>query len=312
MKQALVNALIKRARSDERLCFLTGDLGFSMLEPLRDALGGRFINAGIAEQNMMSVAAGLCQSGLRPWVYSIAPFCYARPFEQIRNDICLHNLPVRIIGGGAGFGYGTAGPTHHALEDCCVMSVLQNMTVYAPSFTSDFETLIGRLSEDAAPAYVRLARNEIPHGANPPAEFGTFRQLAAGTRGMILGLGAMACVGWDVHLRLPEGCRPSVWACSVLPFGPGEITGALARQIEDAEWLLVAEDHAANGGLGGHLARAILEAGLRPKKYVHRYAKGYLSGLYGSQEFHREENGLSPEALVKLVAVLNGPAGKGE
>ncbi len=116
MRNILTTTLVKHAtRSD--FAFLTGDLGFGALEPLREVAGDRFINTGIAEQNMISVASGLGRIGFAPWVYSIAPFIYARPFEQIRNDICLHRLPVCLIGNGGGYGYGVMGATHHALED---------------------------------------------------------------------------------------------------------------------------------------------------------------------------------------------------
>lgn len=301
MRQAFVKAFIKLAERDEKLCFLTGDLGFAMLEPIREVLGDRFINAGISEQNMMSVAAALGRSGMRPWVYSIAPFCYARPFEQVRNDICLHDLPVRIIGGGGGFGYGAAGPTHHALEDCAAMGALRNMIVYAPSFASDLWDIVRILSDCRHPAYVRLARDETPAGASPPPSFSVFRQLAQGTRGVVVGLGAMACVGWDAHIRLSRNEKPSSWACSRLPFGEDDLGDALIDQLDEAEWLLVLEDHVASGGLGGHLARRILEMGLRPKKLIHRCVAGYPSGLYGSQDFHREENGLSVRSIIELV-----------
>ena len=90
--------------SDSDFVFLTGDLGFMALEPLKQAIGTRFINAGVAEQNMVSVAAGLALERMNPWVYSIAPFCYARPFEQVRNDICQHDLPVKFVGNGGGYG----------------------------------------------------------------------------------------------------------------------------------------------------------------------------------------------------------------
>src|SRR6476646_2241587 len=103
MRDAFCRGLLE-AVPDPRFVFLTGDLGYKALEPLRDALGKRFINAGVAEQNMVSVAAGLAQQGFVPWVYSIAPFVYARPFEQIRNDVCLHNLPVVLVGNGGGYG----------------------------------------------------------------------------------------------------------------------------------------------------------------------------------------------------------------
>ena len=115
MRDVFCRALVKHARQQE-FVFLTGDLGFKALEPLRDSMGSRFINAGVAEQNMICVAAGLAKMGLRPWVYSIAPFVYARPFEQIRNNVCLPDLPVVLVGNGGGYGYGVMGCTHHALE----------------------------------------------------------------------------------------------------------------------------------------------------------------------------------------------------
>ena len=105
MRQRLCELLIERA-NDPKFVFLTGDVGFGLLEPLRDALGERFINAGVAEQNMVGVAAGMSAKGLEAWVYSIAPFVYARPFEQIRNDLAFHGLPVKLVGNGGGYAYG--------------------------------------------------------------------------------------------------------------------------------------------------------------------------------------------------------------
>src|SRR3954470_23670029 len=133
MRNAFCQAMVALA-ADPDFVFLTGDLGFKALEPLRDALGPRFVNAGVAEQNMVSVAAGLARTGLRPWAYSIAPFIYARPFEQIRNDVCLHRLPAVLVGNGGGYGYGVMGATHHALEDYGVLCTLPNMRVCVPAF----------------------------------------------------------------------------------------------------------------------------------------------------------------------------------
>ena len=101
MRKILCDTLVESS-GDPDFVFLTGDLGYMALEPLRDAMGPRFINAGVAEQNMVSVTAGLALTGFRPWAYSIAPFIYGRPFEQIRNDICMHDLPVVLIGNGGG------------------------------------------------------------------------------------------------------------------------------------------------------------------------------------------------------------------
>ena len=132
---------------DSNFVFLTGDLGFMALESLQIVLGPRFINAGIAEQNMVSVACGLALEGMNPWVYSIAPFCYARPFEQIRNDICHHNLPVKLVGNGGGYAYGPMGASHHALEDYGALLTLPNMRAYVPAFGEDLKTVIPILNK---------------------------------------------------------------------------------------------------------------------------------------------------------------------
>ena len=159
MRQAFCDSLM-RSQSQADFVFLTGDLGFRALEPLRDAMGPRFINVGVAEQNMVSVAAGLARQGLRPWAYSIAPFVYARPFEQIRNDICFHGLPVVLVGNGGGYGYGVMGSTHHALEDYGVLLTLMGMQVVIPAFDSDLSTLVPSLLETPAPTYLRLGVGE--------------------------------------------------------------------------------------------------------------------------------------------------------
>src|SRR5271155_5053059 len=136
MRQAFCQAMVSHAGRGD-FVFLTGDLGFMALEPLRAALGARFINGGVAEQNLVSVSAGLARAGLRPWVYSIAPFIYARPYEQVRNDLCLHQLPVVLVGNGGGYGYGVMGATHHALEDYGALLCLPHIRVYVPAFDSD-------------------------------------------------------------------------------------------------------------------------------------------------------------------------------
>src|SRR5580704_2056897 len=136
MRQAFCQAMVSHAARGD-FVFLTGDLGFMALEPLRAALGRRFINGGVAEQNLVSVSAGLARAGMRPWVYSIAPFIYARPYEQVRNDLCLHQLPVVLVGNGGGYGYGVMGATHHSLEDNGALLCLPHMRVYIPAFDSD-------------------------------------------------------------------------------------------------------------------------------------------------------------------------------
>ena len=144
MRNAFCSALVALS-AQKPFIFFTGDLGFMALEPLQHAMGERFINAGVAEQNMVSVAAGAASNGTQCWAYSIAPFIFARPFEQIRNDICLHGLPVVVVGNGGGYGYGVMGATHHALEDYGIMLTLPKMRAYVPAFDGDLRTMIERL-----------------------------------------------------------------------------------------------------------------------------------------------------------------------
>ncbi len=263
------------------------------------------IEALQAEQNMVSVAAGLARTGLRPWVYSIAPFCYARPFEQIRNDISLHDLPVRLLGNGAGYGYGVQGPSHHALEDCAVMGSLQNMRVYAPAFKDDLASLVSLLSLDTHPAYVRLGLDEGPAGVPRPA-YEPFRCIEEGATGLILAMGTLAGSIWEAILEMPESSRPALWCCSRLPYQTGDFPEVLLRKAALAPWTLVVEEHVAEGGLGGRFARAALETGIVPRRFVHRHALGYPGSCYGSQEYHRPDCGLNIASLRECAMSLSG------
>lgn len=303
MRQALVSALLSQVK-DPRFCFLTGDLGFMALEPLRDAIQERFFNMGVAEQNMISVAAGLAYTGLRPWVYSIAPFCYARPFEQIRNDICLHDLPVRLLGNGAGYGYGVQGPSHHGLEDCAVMGSLPHIRIYAPAFASDLPDLVDFLSLDPHPGYLRLGQEEGPAGVVRPA-YAPFRLLCEGSAGLILALGSLAGAIWAAFHEIPQAERPSIWCCSRLPRETKDFPEALFDRVANTSWTLICEEHVAAGGLGSSFALAALETGKLPRRFVHRHALGYPGKCYGSQEYHRRESGLSVVSLCECAALLN-------
>ena len=141
MRKEFAEAIIDLAESNEKIVFLTGDLGFMALEGVKDCLGERFINAGVAEQNMATMAASLAYEGFIPFIYSISPFITLRPYEQLRNDICLHNLPVKIVANGGGYGYGIMGSTHHNIEDIGAMRILPNMKVFVPFTKEDVSEL---------------------------------------------------------------------------------------------------------------------------------------------------------------------------
>ena len=294
MRQAFCEGLL-REHSRPEFLFLTGDLGFGALEPLRDRMAARFINAGVAEQNMVSVAAGLCRAGFRPWLYSIAPFIFARPFEQIRNDLCLHRLPAVLVGNGGGYGYGVMGCTHHALEDYGVLLTLSGMEVCIPAFDSDLATLIPRLFLARNPVYLRLGLGEQPQGWSPP-EYAAWRKLASGGGGTLIAVGPLAGAIWEHCISLPEETRPNLWCLSQLPLA--SLPEELLRDLQRSPRLLMAEEHVAHGSAGHALVTALVLSGSVPSSVRHVTALGYPSGRYGSQRFHRAECGLDAASLL--------------
>lgn len=287
----------------QRYFFLTGDLGFMALEPLRTALGRRFINAGVAEQNMVSVAAGMAAVGGTSWVYSIAPFCYARPFEQIRNDVCLNRLSVRLVGNGGGYAYGSMGATHHALEDYGVLLTLPALRAYVPAFDADVEPMVGAIAGRESPAYLRLGRSELDDESSVP-EYAAWRRLQEGRAGVLVTVGPIAGSLWRSSRDLPAIERPSIWAVSELEGDCRSVPPptALLDELEAAPVLGIVEEHVAHGGFGQQFLHFLSLSGRRAPAVLHAHAQGYPSGRYGSQRWHRQECGLDVSAILGRLA----------
>ena len=299
MRDAFAQAVIGHFSGPDTF-FLTGDLGFMALEKVRGHMAERFVNCGVAEQNMIGTAAGLAREGFRVFAYSIAPFCYARPYEQIRNDICFNRLPVILVGNGGGYAYGYMGPTHHALEDCAALLALPEIRALVPAFDADLVPMLGRARDQGGPVYLRLGYEVRPENFAAPA-YAPWRCLLAGEAGAMAALGPLAGLAVKALEALPERERPSVWAVTELPLEnlPEDFAAAVA-----AGGLAVVEEHVAQGGLGMALALALARAGSAPAAFVHRPALRYPSGRYGSQAFHRHECGLDEEGLRRAAAEL--------
>ncbi len=299
MRDALTQALLRVSGNNE-FVFLTGDLGFMALEPLRDAMGNRFVNAGISEQNMISMAAGLARSGLRPWAYSIAPFIYTRPLEQIRNDVCFHRLPVVLVGNGGGYAYGVMGPSHHALEDYGVLSTLPEMRCHIPCFAEDLSPLVDSLMTSTTPSYLRLGRDEKPTGWIPPA-YAPWRRLTDGQGPLLVAVGPLAGLYLAPILAMDASHRPKLWAAAEFPLSIAPPPSDFWQDLASSRTLVVAEEHVAQGGFGEALASLCLREGRAPGRFLHASAKGYPSGRYGSQGFHRKESGLDLDAILRRL-----------
>ena len=247
MRAQFCDAMVARALR-YNMAFLTGDPGFMALEPLKKTLGRRFINAGISEQNMLSVAAAMCKTGLEVWAYSIAPFCYARPFEQIRNDIALHGLPVKIVGNGGGYGYGVMGPTHHAIEDYGIMLTLTGMQACIPVFDEDLEAAVTVVAKNGRPTYLRLGRGEAPAGYVAPP-FAPWRRLTEGQGPVAVAIGPVAGTYVAGCLAQPEAERPELWTVSMLPVEDHPPPDTLLERLTASDRLLALRSFRASSGM---------------------------------------------------------------
>ncbi len=301
MRKEFSASIEKIAASDEKVIFLTGDLGFMALENVQEAMGARFINAGVSEQNLVSLAAGLASQGYTILCYSIAPFVVFRPAEQIRIDVCLHNMNVKIIGNGGGYGYGIMGATHHAIEDIAVLSSFQNMKCYIPFCNEDVDGLVNIMMQRKGPSYLRLGFGIKPERLELPAYSGV-RKLSSGNKITVVGMGpAILNVFKAIETGL-DAESVDLFVVSEMPLL--ELPESLLSSVEKTGKVLVVEEHVSRGGLGENLSLLLLEksAGC---KLVHRFACGYPDGLYGSQSYHQEMSGLDPEAILKTMKELS-------
>ncbi len=299
MRDELCKSLVKIS-SNKNMIFLTGDLGYSALEPLKNKLKERFINAGVAEQNMIGVAAGLASEGMDPWVYSIAPFCYARPFEQIRNDVAFHNLPVKLLGNGGGYGYGVMGPTHHAIEDYGILLTLPNFTIYLPCFNEDIESIIKLSNSNSCPTYIRLGYDES-EASYYPESFKQWRLITKGNGPIVIVAGPLATTLIEYFQNIEFKKRPNFWVLSKLPITKKTIPKELINQIKLKKNIYIIEEHVEHGGVASQLSLLFNQMNLQPKKLMNLYAKSHHFSKYGSQKFLRKKSGIDLCSIIKLL-----------
>ncbi len=278
------------AQKDKKIIFLTGDLGFNAFENLRDAIGNRFINAGVAEQNMVDVAAGMSSTGLNVWTYSIAPFLVLKTVEQIRNDICHRNLSVKLVGNGGGFGYGIMGSTHHILEDISILAPLPNIKLFIPAYSTDVAPIVEKMNAYKGPSYLRLGLSTIKSSHYSP-----FRNVLKGKKITVVVLGPL------LHnvLKAVEnlGRDVDVWSVTEIPFKTPQ---AFYTSLEKTKKLLIIEEHSLHGGFGQMVNDELMKKSTKIK-IVHLFSRGYVSKLYGSQAFHLKDTGLNSGNIEKNI-----------
>jgi transketolase len=300
VRTAFFDVLVKLADEDPRIELVVGDLGFGVVDEFAARFPDRFLNVGVAEQNMTGVAAGLALMGSVVFTYSIANFPTLRCLEQVRSDVCYHNLNVKIVAVGGGLAYGALGISHHATEDLAILRALPGMAVAAPGDPLEADEITRRLVALDGPAYLRLGKTGEPtvHSSRPEIPVGSSIRVTDGDDVAILVTGGLLPIAVAVGEALSaRGVSTRVVSMPWISPLDAHAVRAAGREVR----LVVSlEEHSIVGGLGGAVAEVLAEedsgapllrVGLPPR----------FTSTVGSQDFLRHLHGLDPASVMRRI-----------
>lgn len=302
MRNAFADEITRLAQEDERIVLLSGDIGNRLFDRFKENNAERFFNCGVAEANMMGVAAGLAMSGFRPVVYTITPFATTRCFEQIRVDACYHKAPVIIVGTGAGLSYASLGPTHHSCEDMAILRSLPEMTVLCPADAVELRHCLRQSFQLDGPVYMRIGKKGEPvvHQTEPDFQLGRAITLREGTDLCILSAGTIAPVVLEAAGMLSEtGLSTRVDSFhAVKPLD----TETLEEIFSTFPLVAVVEEHSRIGGFYGAIAEwQGIRQGRSPRLLSFAVDDVFLHEV-GSQDVARKRFGLTAENMFEKIS----------
>lgn len=257
MRNAFAHAILRLAEADPRIVLLSGDTGNRLFDPFKQAFPERFFNCGIAEANLVSLAAGLALSGLKPVAYAIAPFMTYRCLEQIRVDLCYYRLPVVLVGVGAGLAYASLGPTHHSCEDIAVLRALPHMTLLAPADSIETGLALEAALQLSGPVYLRLGKKGEPavHPEAFPFKLGEGKILKAGHDVLLISSGTATHLALQAASLL-EAHELKVQVVHQATLKPMNLSQFQSWARDFRLWVSL-EEHSLIGGLGSALAEIV-------------------------------------------------------
>jgi transketolase len=308
MRDAFVQAVDALAGRDPRVMLVTGDLGFGVLTGYASRRPKQYLNAGVAEQNMIGLATGLALEGRVVFAYSIANFPTLRPLEFIRNDAAYHDANVNVVAVGGGFSYGALGISHHATEDLAIMRALPGLTVVAPGDAWEAAEAVPALAATPGTTYLRLDRSGARSTQRPGEVFvlGRARRVREGSDVTLIATGGILGVVLEAAQALAEGgvqCR----VLSMHTLRPLDRDAVMAAARETGG-ILTVEEHAVDGGLGGAVAECCLESGTAPRVFRRIGLRAGFSSIVGSQDHLRAVYGLDAAAIAAEVRAALGVA----
>jgi len=304
MRTAFIETLFTLAKNDDRIVLITGDLGFRVVTPFMEHLPQQFVNAGVAEQNMTGMAAGMAFSGKIVFTYSIANFPTLRCLEHIRNDICYPNANVKIVAIGGGFAYGAMSITHHAVEDLGVMRMLPDMVIVAPGDPMETQKATRAVYEHDGPCYLRLGKAGEPTVHKTDIEFrlGKAIKLREGKDVTVISTGAMLQTAIRVGEQM-ETMGLSIRILSMHTLKPLDEQAVIDAACE-THAIATLEEHSVIGGLGSAVAEVLAETEDVKVPFKRIGLPSSFSTHVGSQEYLRLQHGLTDESIIKSLLLL--------
>ena len=305
MRNAFLDTLFELAQQDERVVFITGDLGYRVVEKFMEQRPRQFLNAGVAEQNMTGLAAGMALSGKIVFTYSIGNFPTMRCLEQIRNDVCYHEANVKIVTVGGGFAYGPMGVTHHAIEDLAVMRAIPGLMVVAPGDPVETRAATRAITAHPGPCYLRLGKAGEPTVHPGPIEFqlGKAIRFREGRDLTLISTGGMLQTAAKAAERLAtQGIQTRVLSMHTLK--PLDESAVLAAARETG-CIATLEEHSVNGSLGSAVAELLAETWDVKVPFKRIGMPPIFSPYIGSQEYMLQKHGLNDEAVAAVLLKLH-------
>ena len=293
MRNAFIEELVSVAEINDKIILVVGDLGFGVVEPFAKRFPNRFINAGVAEQNMIGLAAGLASEGFHVFVYSIANFPTFRCAEQIRNDVDYHNLSVTVVAVGGGLAYGNLGYSHHAVQDYALMRVMPNILIASPGDPMEARACMRYIINNPQPSYLRLGKVGEPciHDEVPHVFPGKWLDIREGEKhgNTYLTTGATLEI---INQMLTNHPDLNYWSLKSLPLWSMKAKKYQPQQVENFATVVTVEDHLMDGGFGSWLMEA---TSTRPELLARIKIKSLdakVCGMVGKQATLNAEGGL--------------------
>lgn len=305
MRRDFVKQVLVEMEENPNIMFLTADLGFNALETIKERFPKRFINVGIAEQHLIGMAAGLALEGKKVIAYSIASFASMRPYEQIRTDVCYHNLDVKIIGTGGGVNYAAHGVTHHTIEDVAIMNVLPNMKVLSPAYGWEAVESTKAMMKDSGPAYIRLGKSPGIDYAKPNFSFafGKGYVVRAGEDILLISTGNILDIVMSAANLIEEKLGLSVCVISMPSLKPFD-EALIVKHAKKAKGIFTIEEHSVIGGLGSIVATLLWNNGVEKKKFLSVGFPDTFVTAVGERDFLLQTAGIDAVALSKKIGKI--------